>query len=73
LKSSIYRQAAALAIQLYVSIVEKYVARYQRPAIYDKDLAARINQQRVELFDIEETRMFGGIAYMLNGNMCLAT
>ncbi len=41
--------------------------------MYAKDLATRINQQRVELFDIEETRMFGGIAYMLDRNMCLAT
>ena len=40
--------------------------------MYEKDLAARINQQRAGLFDIEETRMFEGIAYMLNGNMCLA-
>ena len=40
--------------------------------MYDKDLATRINQQLAGLFDIEETRMFGGIAYMLNGNMCLA-
>ena len=41
--------------------------------MYDKELAARINQQRAGLFDIEETCMFGRIAYMLNGNMCLAT
>jgi hypothetical protein len=40
--------------------------------MYDKDLVSRINAQLTGLFDIEETRMFGGVAYMLNGNMCLA-
>ena len=40
--------------------------------MYDKHLAARINRQRAGLFVIEETRMFGGIAYMLTGNMCMA-
>ena len=40
--------------------------------MYEKDLAARINQQLAGLFDTEETRILGGTAYMLNGNMCLA-
>ena len=40
--------------------------------MYDKHLAARINLQLAGLFDIGKTRTFGGIAYMLNGNMYLA-
>ena len=40
--------------------------------MYDKDLAAHINQQLAGLFDIKETRMFIGIDFMLNSNMCLA-
>lgn len=37
---------------------------------YDEDLAARVRGSFGDAFDITERKMFGGIAFMLNGNMC---
>ena len=37
---------------------------------YDETLAARIRQTLAPFPDVDERRMFGGIAFMLRGNMC---
>ncbi len=37
---------------------------------YDEDLAARIRRILSVRGDIEEKRMFGGLTFMLGGNMC---
>ena len=37
---------------------------------YDESLAARIRRALVRRSDIDERPMFGGLAFMLRGNMC---
>ncbi len=37
---------------------------------YDEDLAARVRRVLSVRSDIEEKRMFGGLTFMLGGNMC---
>ena len=37
---------------------------------YDEALAARVNEILSEHSDIAERKMFGGLAFMLAGNMC---
>lgn len=37
---------------------------------YDESLAARIRQTLAPRPDIDERKMFGGLAFMLRGNMC---
>ena len=38
--------------------------------MYDRGLATRLHELTATLFDLEETRMFGGLAYMMNGHIC---
>jgi TfoX/Sxy family transcriptional regulator of competence genes len=38
---------------------------------YSKALAERIRQQLARRRNIEEKRMFGGVGYLLDGNMCV--
>jgi TfoX/Sxy family transcriptional regulator of competence genes len=38
---------------------------------YNEKLAARIRQALAHLPGVEEKKMFGGIAFMVNGKMCL--
>src|SRR6185295_9085293 len=38
---------------------------------YNEELAARIRQALKGTRKVEEKRMFGGIAFMVNGKMCL--
>ncbi len=38
--------------------------------VYDKELAGRIRQILASLKGLDEKKMFGGIAFLLNGNMC---
>lgn len=37
---------------------------------YDESLAARVKEILSELPDVTERKMFGGLAFMLAGNMC---
>ena len=37
---------------------------------FDTDLAARIRQQLGQRIGLTEKKMFGGLAFLLNGNMC---
>ncbi len=37
---------------------------------YDERLASRVRRLLAAAGDVEERRMFGGIAFMLNGHMC---
>lgn len=39
---------------------------------YNEKLAERIRQALAHLPDIEEKKMFGSLAFMVNGKMCLA-
>ncbi len=34
--------------------------------MYDRGLATRLHELTATLFDLEETRMFGGLTYMMN-------
>ena len=38
---------------------------------YDEDLAARIRDELAPVADIAEKKMFGGISFLLNGNMAV--
>lgn len=38
---------------------------------YDEDLASRIREILTEGGDVEERKMFGGIAFMVGGHMCV--
>ena len=37
---------------------------------YDEELAQRVRQLLASVDNIHERKMFGGLAFMLNGNMC---
>ena len=37
---------------------------------YDERLAARVREVLVEQGDVDERKMFGGIAFMVEGHMC---
>ena len=37
---------------------------------YNQELELRIDNLIIESINIQKKKMFGGIAYMLNGNMC---
>ena len=39
---------------------------------YDEDLAHRIREQLVDAPDITEKKMFGGLAFLIAGNMAVA-
>jgi TfoX/Sxy family transcriptional regulator of competence genes len=39
---------------------------------YDEDLANRIREQLADQDAITERAMFGGLAFLLNGNMCVS-
>ena len=39
---------------------------YLGVAMYDRGLATRLHELTATLFDLEETRMFGGLTYMMN-------
>lgn len=34
--------------------------------MYDRGLATQLHELTATLFDLEETRMFGGLTYMIN-------
>jgi len=38
---------------------------------YSEDLAARIREKLVDLPDVEEKKMMGGLVFMVNGKMCV--
>lgn len=40
------------------------------PMAYDENLAARIRDELASRDDVTERKMFGGIAFMVGGNMC---
>ena len=40
--------------------------------MYNRGLATRLHELTATLFDLEETRMFGGLAYMMNDHICFA-
>ena len=39
---------------------------------FNEVLAARIRQALTHLPDVDEKKMFGGLAFMVNGKMCIA-
>ena len=39
---------------------------YLEVTIYDRGLATRLHELTATLFDLEETRMFGGLSYMVD-------
>jgi TfoX/Sxy family transcriptional regulator of competence genes len=47
-------------------------AGYQDTMAYDDDLAGRIRELISAEHGVEERRMFGGLAFLINGNMAVA-
>lgn len=47
-------------------------ARYPRRVAYDEDLADRIREVVGAELNLTEKRMFGGLAFLISGNMALA-
>ena len=43
---------------------------YLGGTMYDRGLATRLHELKATLFDLEETRMFGGLAYMIHSHIC---
>jgi hypothetical protein len=43
-----------------------------RPVAYDEDLALRIRELLADEPDVAEQRMFGGLAFLVGGNMAVA-
>ena len=41
--------------------------------MYDRSFAAQLNELTATRFDHEETRVFGGLAYMMAGLICFAS
>ena len=39
---------------------------YLEITMYDRGLATRLHELTATLFDLEETRMFGGLTYVIN-------
>jgi TfoX/Sxy family transcriptional regulator of competence genes len=44
--------------------------RRSAPMAYNEDLAARVRALLAEQADLSERKMFGGLAFMVQGNMC---
>jgi|tagenome__1003787_1003787.scaffolds.fasta_scaffold20634344_2 hypothetical protein len=49
----------------------RIIAGYDRPVAYDEDLADRVRAQLDDDPGLTERKMFGGIAWMLEGNMAV--
>ena len=47
-------------------------AGYHRPVAYDEDLAERIRELLRDEPDVTEKKMFGGLAFLVGGNMAVA-
>ena len=45
---------------------------YAEPMAYDEHLAERIRELVAELPDVTEKKMFGGLAFLVGGNMAIA-
>jgi TfoX N-terminal domain len=45
---------------------------YHRPVAYDEDLADRIRELLSRESDLTEKKMFGGLAFLIGGNMAVA-
>ena len=46
---------------------------YLGVTVYHRGLATRLHELTATLFDLEETRMFGGLTYVTNGHTCSAS
>ena len=45
---------------------------YDRGMAYDEELAGRVRELLADEPDLSETKMFGGLAFLINGNMSVA-
>lgn len=45
---------------------------YDRPVAYDEELADRVRELVVNESDLTEKKMFGGLAFLIRGNMAVA-
>lgn len=50
---------------------ERAAAPAERALAYDEGLAQRIRELLDERPDVSEKKMFGGLAFLLHGNMCV--
>jgi TfoX/Sxy family transcriptional regulator of competence genes len=43
---------------------------YDRPVAYDEALAERVRAELLPVSNVEEKKMFGGVTFMVSGQMC---
>jgi hypothetical protein len=53
-------------------LISTHERSYDRLVVYDAELAERIRELLAGEADVSEQRMFGGIAFLLGGNMAVA-
>jgi hypothetical protein len=51
---------------MMITILFRSHLNYLGVTMYDRGLATRLHELTATLFDLEETRMFGGLTYMMN-------
>ena len=51
---------------MMIAILFRSHLNYLGVTMYDRGLATQLHELTATLFDIEETRMFGGLTYMIN-------
>ena len=51
---------------MMIAILFRSHLNYLGFTMYDRGLVTRLHELTVTIFDLEETRMFGGLTYMMN-------
>ena len=51
---------------MMIAILFRSHLNYPRFTMYDRGLATRLHELTATLFDLEETRMFGELTYMMD-------
>ena len=51
---------------MMIAILFRSHLNYLGVTMYDSGLAIRLHELTATLFELEETRMFGGLTYMMN-------
>ena len=51
---------------MMIAILFRSLLNYLGVTMYDRGLATRLHEFTATLFDLEETRMFGGLTYVMN-------
>ena len=54
---------------MMIAILFRSHLNYLGLTMYDRGLATRLHELTATLFDLEETRVFGGLTYMMDENI----